>query len=112
MSYFCPQNLKIERECAAAAIALAVFCSPTHAHDWYDSACCSEKDCRPVKAGEVKIDHGQLMLRNTDIAECDFMALDNARWRQKLSMDAESHVCFQLSINPCRPVCFYFAGAS
>lgn len=29
--------------------------APAQAHSWYDGTCCSEKDCRPVKLGEVKL---------------------------------------------------------
>lgn len=36
----------------AGALALALI-RPVAAHDWYENACCSDKDCAPIDAAAV-----------------------------------------------------------
>lgn len=36
------------------AIGVVMWSLKPKAHEWYDAACCSSHDCRPVKPGEVE----------------------------------------------------------
>lgn len=35
------------------SLLLTTLATPVLSHDWYESDCCNEKDCRPAKEGEV-----------------------------------------------------------
>jgi hypothetical protein len=38
---------------AIAAILMGFMAAPAKAHEWYDYACCSDKDCRPIDPASV-----------------------------------------------------------
>lgn len=39
---------------ALVAAAVVLLAQPAPAHEWYDGACCSDRDCRPVPNGTVR----------------------------------------------------------
>jgi hypothetical protein len=41
---------------AFAVLLLGSAAAPAAAHEWYDPACCSEKDCAPIVAESVVVD--------------------------------------------------------
>jgi hypothetical protein len=52
-------------------LMLAALRAPTVAHEWYDRACCSERDCYEISPNEVE-------------------ALENGDWRVKATGDVFS----------------------
>lgn len=89
--------------------------SPAH---WYDSDCCSGRDCRPLAPDEYKFVNGEWQLRNkygTDENgnQCGFRPFATptlaatGRSRVRPSRDFFNHGCFAFSGTGCLPLCFY-----
>lgn len=104
-AFYCPHWL------AGIVAGIAIVTAGTvRAHDFYDGACCSGVDCRPIEPGEFKMEGGQWFLRNlqTD-QECGWEPVEPG-WRTKASKDFDMHGCFRESGNGCRPICIYVGG--
>ena len=67
--------------------------------DWYDPACCNQRDCRPVKDDEIEFSNmgGQLVARHKPTGAIF------TRDRFKVSQDERYHVCIYNGA----PLCFY-----
>jgi len=73
---------------AAIAIALMMltWITPAGAHDWYESACCSGKDCMPVKDGVVTETADGVRVEG-------FGILSESDSRLRWSQDDRDHIC-------------------
>lgn len=78
----------------AAAVVLSIAllflfltaAKPARAHEWYEAACCSGQDCKPVPDGTVtETDHGVEIKGWGVISETD----PRIRWSQ----DDQDHLC-------------------
>ncbi len=84
----------------ALAIALSAngAYAPALGHEWYPSACCSDKDCHPVACEEITSTpdyyrwHGLMFPKNASLP----------------SKDGGCHVCHTGST----PRCLFFGGVS
>ena len=87
-----------------ATLALAGMMTAALAHSWYPLECCSERDCFPIKADDVKPVKGGWLL-----ADGTFIAHGEAR----PSPDQDYHVCRfddgkgNLIRMPGKPACFW-----
>jgi len=93
-------------------LVFAIIPSKANAHEWYDAACCSDRDCAPVDPSAVKAVEGGFLVvvepgTHPMLAEGQerierFVEHGNPRLRQ--SQDNNYHVC----LNPWRHVlCVY-----
>lgn len=73
---------------------------PASAHSWYDGACCSDRDCRPIPASEVRELAWDRVLDLISGQE-----LRGAQVRQ--SKDGEWHICNRGGDRKARPLCVY-----
>ena len=75
---------------AACLVLLAclvfAFTSPSRAHSWYDPACCSGIDCKPVPDGVVEEHKDGLYVQGYGI-------LSYADPRVRQSRDWQTHLC-------------------
>lgn len=71
-----------------AILILLGFCSLARAHDWYESACCSGKDCKPVPDGTVVEMHDGVLVKG-------FGTLSESDNRLRWSQDDRDHICAQ-----------------
>ena len=72
-------------------IAAAVFLwsASAHAHSWYDYACCSNNDCKPIAAEDVKtLPNGYEVTFAGDVFSVPY---DDPRIKQ--SQDMDYHAC-------------------
>ena len=98
-------NQKSKWVVVAAFILFAYFLAqaarPAKSHEWYAPACCSERDCRPALAGEVKATtEGYLHIKSNTLL----------KWgdsRLRPSQDAETHIC--VTSNSAVVFCIYYA---
>lgn len=101
---------------AAIVTFIGTLISAAWAHEWYDPACCSGQDCRPLAPTEYRFDGGRWYLRNADGNEpCGWQALsDTTLWdsraRVRISSDFDMHGCFNMSGKGCTPLCIYVGG--
>lgn len=79
-------------------LALALIATPAFSHSWYDTACCSGKDCTPVGIGIVtpSRDGWHISIRPGDHPLVTFnideiIPFDDPRIRD--SQDLNAHVC-------------------
>ena len=97
---------------------LILFMCVSHtslAHEWYDRACCSERDCRPLEPSEYQMRNGQWFMRNALGNDCAFMPLDTAKridgkGKVRPSKDFNMHGCFSHGGSGCYPLCIYVGG--
>lgn len=95
--------IAVLRACVAAILTLA-FLSPALAHSWYPYECCSEKDCFPVEARDVREVRG-----GWELSDSTFIPYHEAR----PSPDGKFHVCRHsngqgaLIRLPEKPACFW-----
>jgi hypothetical protein len=84
---------------AVLLLALIAWANPLKAHAWYDAACCSDRDCKPVDDGVVaeKADgvhvQGHGILSRTDS-------------RLRMSRDDRDHLCVP-SYDKTKLLCVY-----
>lgn len=72
---------------ALLTLLMSVVASPVFAHSWYDPACCSDRDCRPVASGEVLLQANGWHVIPTG----ELILFDDPRIRQ--SRDPLMHIC-------------------
>lgn len=94
------------------AVASISWADDPHIHgltvpDWYDPACCSQRDCTPVLDSNI-----EFLFDATGTAVARYIPTGNTfpkpQWR--LSQDERYHVC--ISLHDDRSLCFYVrAGA-
>lgn len=90
--------------------ALSLMCllvvfhvKPVRSHEWYDPECCSKKDCREVRAGEVRfVEEGVQHIPSGKVFKW-------GDWRLKPSQDANTHVCLRGGLNGAEAICVYYA---
>lgn len=73
---------------------------PANAHSWYDGDCCSDRDCRPIPATEVRE-----MAWDRVLDLISGQELRGAQVRQ--SQDGEWHICNVAGNRKARPLCVY-----
>jgi len=85
-------------------LAIAGLCAviwwlvgPVFAHDWYEPACCSNKDCAPISDDEVTEMNGGFFLKTRN----EFVAFKDTRQGK----DDQFHLCVN-QYNGTR-ICFY-----
>lgn len=66
------------------AVVLLFVATAALAHGWYDHACCSDRDCFPIKADTVTEEPGGWRLKSGEFIE---------RGNQKQSQDEDYHLC-------------------
>jgi hypothetical protein len=74
------------------------------AHDWYDQACCHDKDCRPVKCEDIEritTAHGSGWIWHRDKGGIWF-----PQDRLKHSLDGNCHACISEATTP-PGICLY-----
>lgn len=81
---------------AAVVCAILGMITAVNAHGWYDTGCCSEKDCAPYKGTVVETDKG------FQLSDGRFVPYGDKRIR--VSFDKEFHTC-ENSYNPL--ICLY-----
>lgn len=82
-------------------ILLLSLSQMTLAHDWYDPACCSQHDCKPVPCESIKATIGGFTHREL------FFPLSSV----KASQDQQCHACVSEGVNLV-PHCLYLPGTS
>ncbi len=82
----------------AAVVLFIALLGTAKSHDWYDAACCSERDCRPAELGEIRYGsfEGQTGWWITAVDPPQFMpelknGFPNGRVRR--SQDNDNHIC-------------------
>jgi hypothetical protein len=85
----------------ALAIALSAngAYAPAQSHEWYPSACCSDRDCHPVNCEEISTTPGYYRWHN----------LMFPRDASYPSQDGGCHVCVSVGGTP---RCLFFGGVS
>ncbi len=69
-----------------AIVATVVLATPAKAHSWYEQACCSDNDCKPVSSEEVvELKEGVKVRRWGILSYSD----PRLRW----SHDGRMHIC-------------------
>lgn len=71
---------------ALIVIILVIWVSIAKAHEWYDSDCCSGKDCDPVPDGTV-VETGQ------GVVVKGFETIQEGDTRLRWSKDERDHIC-------------------
>lgn len=67
-------------------------------HEWYPTACCNDKDCRPVSCKELIIQ---------DDGSVKYKELVFTKEKKKVSMDGDCHACYSSY-----PICVFFPAGS
>jgi len=70
----------------ALALMLLASITPAGAHDWYESACCHNKDCKPVPDGVVTETADGVRVEG-------FGILSESDSRLRWSQDDRDHIC-------------------
>lgn len=70
-----------------ALIALLAMTGTAAAHRWYDTSCCSDRDCHPVQANEIQITPSGYKIHGTIVSY----------GAAKQSLDRNCHVCVYAS---------------
>lgn len=85
-----------------AVYALLVTAAIANAHDWYESACCSGKDCAPVPEGSVVETHDGIVVKGWGI-------LSESDGRIRWSQDDRDHICARPANQwgPAKLLCVY-----
>jgi len=83
----------------ALVIALSANGAYASGHEWYPSACCSDKDCRPVPCEEISTTHDYYW----------WHGLGFPRNASSPSTDGGCHVCVSVGGTP---RCLFFGGMS
>jgi hypothetical protein len=81
---------------AVGAVTVLRFSTPARGHSWYEQACCSEKDCAPVPAGDVADKPDGVHVKGWGV-------LSPSDSRLRWSRDDRDHVCQQ----PNKLLCVY-----
>lgn len=80
--------------------ALQKATTPANAHSWYDGDCCSDRDCRPISASEVRELAWDRVL--------DLVSGQEVRGAQiRQSKDGDWHICNVAGDRKARPLCVY-----
>jgi hypothetical protein len=81
--------------CIWVALAASAF-----GHGWYEYACCSDKDCRPVEDGYVVERVDGIHVKNWGV-------LHPSDSRLRMSRDDKDHVCEQIKPGNSKLMCVY-----
>lgn len=98
-------SLRLSAEVLAASVLIAVFIIlalasvPARGHEWYENACCSDRDCAPVADGTVTDKKGGVAIEG-------FGTLNYSDPRLRWSRDNRDHLCIS-SGPPQKLICVY-----
>lgn len=77
--------------------------NPAFSHEWYDQACCSNRDCHPIPCEDI-IEKGRILI---------YQGLSYSGSMIKSSKDALCHACMIKSVTPPdHPLCIYIQNGS
>lgn len=92
---------------AGLALACALAAPAARAHDWYDSQCCQEHDCRPVPCETITAVPNGFDYKDPHDHAIYFFTRD----KMKPSQDERCHVCLHGSVVHA-PLCLYLPVSS
>lgn len=68
-------------------LSVFLFAMPAKPHDWYDAACCNNRDCRPAAPGEVVFTANGWYVKQFD------QYMQPGEYGVKQSKDHRMHIC-------------------
>ena len=71
------------------AVVFALLSSSAIAHDWYETACCNDRDCAPAEAGDVTVKPEGYAIGSLGIT----VPFDSDKIREMRAPDGQFHIC-------------------
>lgn len=91
-------------------VLCALLCLPApsaHAHSWYPASCCSNQDCQPVDASEIRSTPTGWQVAPTG------EVIPYGDHREQVSQDGAFHRCSRHFVDPAaedRTICLFVPG--